>query len=572
MTAQPEEMAWLEGQSGSVEGQRLSLQDGETIIGRGSGCQIQVRDPKVSRVHASIRMEGANYRLKDLNSSQGTFLNGERITSTLLKDGDVIRIGETSIQFCMEQDAIATELGFEPVVLPAGPQVVVPPPAVAPPPAATPAPPAVVPPQMPASYPPTPVEQRSFPTTPLLIGCSGLLAVGVLVVLGYQAIDWFAGGETDGDEAAALAILDEDFEDDPFEAPPTEIPTSEPSSDTSVPTSEVPPTAESLIFTIRPYDEVADASLYGFASYAEWDKSRGSQEHAYYVTTWREGEPAVISLSWCAIDRETLDEHYPNVRFEAELDGTPISMDELTYVFVEDTNLVCHSHKGVVEGLQAGPHILIDARYFDQTVTDGWGEYGPGKDIAEYEIEVLPVISITDTFETKSGNWDETEQTNFNLIHGEGTYTIEIFKEAFMAWSLYDDMTLTDAILLTSARRGSPDQGYYGIIFGYRDVNNFYYYRLRDDGYFDIGKRVEGEFIDIQTETFSDRILQGQELNKLSLIITGGNIQAFVNLEPVATVTDAAYNGGQFGMLASTPLGSSYFQADFDYYSVDVDG
>jgi hypothetical protein len=226
----------------------------------------------------------------------------------------------------------------------------------------------------------------------------------------------------------------------------------------------------------------------------------------------------------------------------------------------------------VVEGLQAGPHRLIETTYFDQTVSNGWEEFGPGADIAEFEIEVLPTISMLDRFESNSGNWDETEQTNYKLIHGDGTYTIEILNEAFMAWSIYDELSLSDVVLLTAARRSSPDQGYYGIIFGFQDVNNFYYFRVRDDGYFDIGKRVEGEFVDIQDETFTDRILQGQEINKLGLIIIGDNIQAFINLEPVATVTDPAYPGGQFGMLANTLQDAPYFQAEFDYYSVDAEG
>ena len=73
------------------------------MIGRREGCQLQIRETKVSRQHAMIRRQGGGYWLYDLASSNGSYLNGHRvIDGEKLRDGDVIRIGGSNFTFCSE--------------------------------------------------------------------------------------------------------------------------------------------------------------------------------------------------------------------------------------------------------------------------------------------------------------------------------------------------------------------------------------------------------------------------------------------------------------------------------------
>jgi adenylate cyclase len=70
------------------------------VIGRHSACQIVVDDPQVSRNHAEIRLLAGRYRLTDLGSVNGTWLNGQRITApTDLEDSDEIQIGRLMLRF-----------------------------------------------------------------------------------------------------------------------------------------------------------------------------------------------------------------------------------------------------------------------------------------------------------------------------------------------------------------------------------------------------------------------------------------------------------------------------------------
>ncbi|MCI0663301.1 MAG: FHA domain-containing protein [Acidobacteria bacterium] len=64
-----------------------------TTIGRGEECDIILDGETVSRLHCEIILWGSVYVLKD-SSRNGTFINGERVTQTQLRDGDQIRIGQ----------------------------------------------------------------------------------------------------------------------------------------------------------------------------------------------------------------------------------------------------------------------------------------------------------------------------------------------------------------------------------------------------------------------------------------------------------------------------------------------
>lgn len=74
---------------GDLLGRLIELRPVQAVVGRDTGSDIQVPDPSVSRAHARIdpRPDGT-YEITDLNSSNGTFVNRERIGSRVLRNGD----------------------------------------------------------------------------------------------------------------------------------------------------------------------------------------------------------------------------------------------------------------------------------------------------------------------------------------------------------------------------------------------------------------------------------------------------------------------------------------------------
>ncbi len=85
--------------SGVDRGRQFVGVTDEIRLGRQPENHIQLRDPKVSRFHAVIRRKGAQLYLEDLNSTNGTFLNGQPLASRKrLEPGDTIKLGQTVIE------------------------------------------------------------------------------------------------------------------------------------------------------------------------------------------------------------------------------------------------------------------------------------------------------------------------------------------------------------------------------------------------------------------------------------------------------------------------------------------
>jgi diguanylate cyclase (GGDEF)-like protein len=89
--------AYLIVLAGSNVGEMYRVEEGETFLGRGQNTTIRLNDDGISRRHARIVQHGGEVMIEDLKSSNGTIVNGAPVTMQLLKDGDKIRLGSTTI-------------------------------------------------------------------------------------------------------------------------------------------------------------------------------------------------------------------------------------------------------------------------------------------------------------------------------------------------------------------------------------------------------------------------------------------------------------------------------------------
>ncbi len=92
----------------------LQLEDGRTIpvvdglvIGRSPDCAVPLRDEKSSRHHARIVVQVGVVEVEDLDSRNGTLLNGTRVKRRMLRDGDVITVGTTRLVYHVGAPAVA---------------------------------------------------------------------------------------------------------------------------------------------------------------------------------------------------------------------------------------------------------------------------------------------------------------------------------------------------------------------------------------------------------------------------------------------------------------------------------
>ena len=80
-------------------GTRHQLTTGRNVIGRGTEADIRLPDTGVSRKHVDVVLDGGTATVEDLGSTNGTLVNGRRVSRQALADGDVIRIGHSVLVY-----------------------------------------------------------------------------------------------------------------------------------------------------------------------------------------------------------------------------------------------------------------------------------------------------------------------------------------------------------------------------------------------------------------------------------------------------------------------------------------
>ena len=98
---------------GDFAGTHYELARGETLIGRNAGTDISLSDEGISREHALILYDEDSdcFGVEDLQSTNGTQVNGKRVRSVTLQHGDELRIGRTCFVFLEEPDGSDREAG-----------------------------------------------------------------------------------------------------------------------------------------------------------------------------------------------------------------------------------------------------------------------------------------------------------------------------------------------------------------------------------------------------------------------------------------------------------------------------
>jgi len=111
-------MPYLIGLTGPYTGQAFEVKEGRLTIGRGPGCNVVLAaDAAVSRAHAVLVTAGGVVQVQDAGSTHGVWVNGKRVTQSLLRSGDCVQVGAT----CFQVSPVPAQLGEPPrlkVVLP----------------------------------------------------------------------------------------------------------------------------------------------------------------------------------------------------------------------------------------------------------------------------------------------------------------------------------------------------------------------------------------------------------------------------------------------------------------------
>ena len=95
-------MAKLVVLSVGMTGRTQELKVDKTTIGRVEDNTFQIAEPSVSSHHCEILLRGSDVVVRDLNSTNGTFINGEKVAESVIKPGQILRLGQ--IEMRLETD------------------------------------------------------------------------------------------------------------------------------------------------------------------------------------------------------------------------------------------------------------------------------------------------------------------------------------------------------------------------------------------------------------------------------------------------------------------------------------
>ena len=99
-------MAKLVVLSAGMTGRTQELKLDKTTIGRVEDNTFQIAEPSVSSHHCEVLLRGSEVVVRDLNSTNGTFINGEKVTESPIKPGQILRLGQ--IEMRLETDVPAS--------------------------------------------------------------------------------------------------------------------------------------------------------------------------------------------------------------------------------------------------------------------------------------------------------------------------------------------------------------------------------------------------------------------------------------------------------------------------------
>jgi pSer/pThr/pTyr-binding forkhead associated (FHA) protein len=101
-------MAKLVIQNQGMTGRACELNTDRTTIGRVEDNTFQIADASVSSHHCEVHLRGSDVFIRDLNSTNGSFINGEKVTEQILKPGQTLRLGQVELKLEAEGMAAAS--------------------------------------------------------------------------------------------------------------------------------------------------------------------------------------------------------------------------------------------------------------------------------------------------------------------------------------------------------------------------------------------------------------------------------------------------------------------------------
>jgi hypothetical protein len=164
-------------------------------------------------------------------------------------------------------------------------------------------------------------------------------------------------------------------------------------------------------------------------------------------------------------------------------------------------------------------------------------------------------ILFTDDFSKTSSGWDKVTSENGVTDYADGVYRILVETTQYDLWAnpgkSFDDVKVE----VDATKMGGSENNDFGIQCRYVDIDNYYFAIIASDGYYGIGKVINGDqslFYDNGMPS-TDKIKPGSELNHIRFDCVGSTLSLYINGDFVDSVEDTDLSaGGDVGLIAGT--------------------
>ncbi|MEN8172060.1 MAG: hypothetical protein ABFS03_04190 [Chloroflexota bacterium] len=163
-------------------------------------------------------------------------------------------------------------------------------------------------------------------------------------------------------------------------------------------------------------------------------------------------------------------------------------------------------------------------------------------------------VLFQDDFSDTTSGWDQTTSEEGMTDYENGYYRILVNTDDMDIWA-NPGLDFADVIVeVEASKAGGPDDNDFGVICRYQDVENFYFFIISSDGYYAVGKVVNGDQQLIGDENMnpSDDINQGAALNQIKADCVGSQLAFYVNGSLLTAVEDSTFIDGDVGLIAGT--------------------
>jgi hypothetical protein len=163
-------------------------------------------------------------------------------------------------------------------------------------------------------------------------------------------------------------------------------------------------------------------------------------------------------------------------------------------------------------------------------------------------------VIYRDDFSNPASGWPSIKTADWSEGYAEGSYTILVNIPRYDLWAVSGQAFGDVSVEADATRLAGPDVNRFGLVCRYQDPKDFYFFVISSDGYYAIGKTLDGNasLLGQEMMAFNPDIVKGAGPNLLRFDCISSTLTGYVNGQVVASTQDRDFEGGDAGLIAGT--------------------